>query len=246
MPGVVVVETEAHGGQIEPLGVMNHIMQGYKRTMEGWARERPDTTPKSAQFLIGRDGDIVQTVSIFEQAWAGGTIRKPKSKIIKELGGNPNNYFVHIEHEGFSTPPGYGFDYIYSKKYPWSVPMIESSIRVHAFIIREVARVQNRVIDPNRDTVIGHRQGDSVNRANDPSSVPRFFGEGVWPQKRIIHALRQQLVVVSWTEDRGVLRTTLLRMLRGAWMVRGNPRRLRMKDDAEVIQDIMKRYDEIR
>ncbi len=241
---VDVSPTEAHGGSIEPVGVMNHIMQGFARTMVGWTRERPAVTQKSAQFLIDREGHITQTASIFTKCWAGGRIALPTSSIIRKRRGNPNDYFVHIEHEGFAVDPiAYDYDYIYSRKAPWPKAMIESSIRVQVWILKEIERVQGRRIEPSKHTLIGHRAGDNRNRRNDPSPRPLLFGDGVWPQKYIIDRVRRELVEPesSWNEDRVRLRKTLLRMLMQSWRKKHSVN-MKMADDNATVRRIIERH----
>lgn len=181
MPGVEHVPTEAFGyadlapGWMQPIAVMSHVMQGYQRTMLAWARERPSSTPKSAHFTIGREGHIAQHVGIFDAAWTAGYVARPSWALYRP-GTNPNRYLVHIEHEGFSAPPGYGYDYVYDEARPWPEAMVTASIAVQQWVFKQTG------IEAGPLTVIGHRETDSVNRALDPGSA--------WPQARIIAALR--------------------------------------------------------
>lgn len=175
------IETAAYGyndlapGAMQPIAVISHIMQGYQRTMIGWARERPATTMLSVHFTIGREGRIAQHVGIRDAAYHAGLVAQPGWKLYRP-GTNPNRYTVGIEHEGFSAPPSYGFDYLYDAVHPWPEPMVLASIRVHQWIIAETGIV------PSEDTIIGHSATDSVNRARDPGPM--------WPRERLLAALR--------------------------------------------------------
>ncbi len=244
-PSIVDISpTQAHGGSIEPVGAMNHIMQGYYRTMVSWSRERPYVTEKSAQFLIDREGAITQTASIFVQCWAGGRIALPTSSIIRKRRGNPNDYLVHIEHEGFSIDPiSYPYDYLYSKNAPWPKAMVDSSIRVQIWILKEIERVQGRRIEPSKHTLMGHRAGDNRNRRHDPSSRPLLFGDGVWPQKYIIDRVRRELVEPEsgWNEDGARLRKTLFRMLMQSWRNK-HAISMKMADDNAAVRRIIERH----
>jgi N-acetyl-anhydromuramyl-L-alanine amidase AmpD len=142
---------------MEPIAVINHIMQGYARTMIEWATT--NSTQKSAHFIIDRDGNITQTVSIYSPAWHAGRIAKVTWDSMP-TGNNPNKYTVGIEHEGFSVDPGYGYDYIYEDG--WPDAMMEASVQVHAWILGELG------LEANDQTVIGHNETDGVSRANDP------------------------------------------------------------------------------
>ena len=163
MPDVDHIGTTMYGYSdvppetMEPIAVINHIMQGYARTMIEWATT--NSTQKSAHFIIDRDGNITQTVSIYSPAWHAGRIAKVTWDSMP-IGNNPNKYTVGIEHEGFSVDPGYGYDYIYEDG--WPDAMMEASVQVHAWILGELG------LEANDQTVIGHNETDGVSRANDP------------------------------------------------------------------------------
>ena len=141
---------------MKPIAVINHIMQGYARTMIDWATN--NSVQKSAHFIIDREGNITQTVSIYSPAWHAGRTAKESWKSFP--GGNPNKYTVGIEHEGFSVDPGYGYDYIYDGS--WPEAMMDASAKVHKWILGEIG------LEANDQTVIGHFETDAVSRANDP------------------------------------------------------------------------------
>ena len=141
---------------MKPIAVINHIMQGYARTMIDWATN--NSVQKSAHFIIDREGNITQTVSIYSPAWHAGRTAKESWKSFP--GGNPNKYTVGIAREGFSVDPGYGFDYIYDGS--WPEAMMDASAKVHKWILGELS------LDANDQTVIGHFETDAVSRANDP------------------------------------------------------------------------------
>ena len=141
---------------MKPIAVINHIMQGYARTMIDWATN--NSVQKSAHFIIDREGNITQTVSIYSPAWHAGRTAKESWKSFP--GGNPNKYTVGIEHEGFSVDPGYGYDYIYDGS--WPEAMMDASAKVHKWILGELS------LDANDQTVIGHFETDAVSRANAP------------------------------------------------------------------------------
>ena len=141
---------------MKPIAVINHIMQGYARTMIDWATN--NNVQKSAHFIIDREGNITQTVSIYSPAWHAGRTAKESWKSFP--GGNPNKYTVGIEHEGFSVDPGYGYDYIYDGS--WPEAMMDASAKVHKWILGELG------LEANDQTVIGHFETDAVSRANDP------------------------------------------------------------------------------
>jgi N-acetyl-anhydromuramyl-L-alanine amidase AmpD len=163
MPDVDHIGTTMYGyadvppETMEPVAVINHIMQGYARTMIEWATN--NSMEKSAHFIIDRDGNITQTVSIYSPAWHAGRIAKVTWDSMP-IGNNPNKYTVGIEHEGFSVEPEYGCDFIYEDG--WPDAMMEASVQVHKWILGELG------LEANDQTVIGHNETDGVSRANDP------------------------------------------------------------------------------
>ena len=180
LAGIEHIPTAAYTAQtITPRGVLSHIMQGYQRTMIAWANERPARTRASAHFTIGRDGRTVQHVSIQHQAWHAGRLdASPPTWPLWRAGENPSDISIGIEHEGFSVPPGYGYDYLYSAARPWPEPMVLATIRVHRWLFAELG------LTPGPNTAIGHYMTAPQSRANDPGPQ--------WPRARIIAALADQ------------------------------------------------------
>ena len=190
MPDVDHIATTMYGYSdvppetMEPIAVINHIMQGYARTMIEWART--NSTQKSAHFIIDRDGNITQTVSISSPAWHAG--RTAKTTWDSFPGGNPNKYTVGIEHEGFSVDPGYGYDFIYEDG--WPDAMMAASVQVHKWILGELG------LDATDQTVIGHNETDGVSRANDPGPA--------WDKSVLLAMINgsEPLEAVASTEER--------------------------------------------
>ena len=177
MPHVERIESMAIGRAIEPRAVMSHIMQGAQATMIRWARERGVAiTPISAHFTIGADGRVVQHVAIRTQAWHAGRLDAGRPPLWRLLpaGGNPNDFAIGIEHEGFSGEP-------------WPEPQVEATIRVHRRLFEELALI------PSEDTAIGHCMTAPANRAHDPGSG--------WPRDRILEALRAQRAAAERREE---------------------------------------------
>jgi N-acetyl-anhydromuramyl-L-alanine amidase AmpD len=167
MPDVEHIESRARGGAIEPRGVMSHIMQGSQATMIRWAEERGAITPISSHFTIGKDGRVAQHAAIRTQAWHAGRLdaARPPTWRLLPPGGNPNDFAVGIEHEGFSGEP-------------WPEPQIAATLRVHRWLFEELGLI------PSEDTVIGHFMTAPASRAHDPGSG--------WPRDRILEVLHAQ------------------------------------------------------
>ena len=145
------------------------LEQGYQSTMVAWANERPWVTPKSAHFTVGRTGDVIQHVGIYDPAWAAGRVADPTWRLLpadaSTADSTPNKLCVHIEHEGFSVPPQYGYDYLYDETHAWPQPMVQSSIEVQRWCLGELG------VDASADAVIGHFMTDGVSRADVPAQA---------------------------------------------------------------------------
>jgi N-acetyl-anhydromuramyl-L-alanine amidase AmpD len=179
-------------GTMKPIGVINHVAQGYISTIDAWARDA-DANDAMPHFGITRDGEIHQYVDIFSRAYHSGRHRNeppPTWELLPRKGAgwvNPNYVTVGVEHEGFSAVPSYGFDYVYdSIVKPWPEAMIEASIKVHAWMFEAVNKDREQgagsgscaPLEPSTLTIIGHNETSPGSRAHDPGEA--------WPQQRII------------------------------------------------------------
>lgn len=82
-------------------GVVIHSIEGSLQSANSWFM-----SPKSqvsAHLGIGKDGSVVQWVSVHDIAWHAGIKLDPVWRGLKP--GNPNNYTVGIEHEGDGKTP---------------------------------------------------------------------------------------------------------------------------------------------
>lgn len=176
MPDVERAVSGAYSIGNTPTAIVNHVMQGYQSTMVTWANERPLKTPVSAHFTIGRNGNIIQHVSIKNSAWHAGKLDSvtPPWRLYRPST-NVNGYTIGIEHEGFSKLNTYGYDYIYDVLHPWPEAMVLASVKVHLWVCQETGIV------PSIDTIIRHADIAPLSRVDDPGSA--------WPRDRIMAAL---------------------------------------------------------
>ena len=171
LPGIERIESLACGPtDLRPIAIMSHIMEGWQRTMIAWAEERPRVHMKSAHFTIGRTGRIVQHVPLNKRSWAAGVITGKPTWSGYRRGVNPNSQVINIEHEGFHTKP-------------WTQKMTAASIRLQKMLCAELN------IAPSYDTIIGHFETSTINRANDPGKH--------WPREQIVRALGGQPPVAA-------------------------------------------------
>lgn len=141
-----------------PIAIVHHIAEGWLRTME-----REDfwrSRGSSVHFAVGLNGDIIQLVPLTGAAWGNGWVREPSWPLLVS-GTNPNRYTISIEHEGFTGDP-------------WPEAQLAASAALTAWLLKTIAQ------PPDKLHVIGHREIDSITRANCPGSA--------WPQTDILEA----------------------------------------------------------
>lgn len=204
MPGVEHVPVEwtrpswvtDREGQMEPVLIVDHVMQGWLNTMVSYARvaypasEMRYVTP---HFNIGTGARCVQIESIFTPGIHATSLNSPTAKRVLErlrLPYGASLYSVGVEHEGFSrdlfSDPAKMTkllrDNTWSPENPWTEPMVAKSIAVKRWIFGECPQMGGASVD----SIIGHSEVDAKNRPDDPE---RHDYEGVWPRARMIAAL---------------------------------------------------------
>ena len=155
MPGVRHQPTAAVSARtLEPEGVVCHVLQGYRSTMDAWASERPTAIhPVSYHFVIDTDGTPTQYVPISQRAWHAGRVPDEAAAAalwsLYKPGINPNDYTIGLGAEGMSESA-------------WTPAQLASTITVLRWLRDEWS------MEINSDTLIGHRDLDPVSRAHDP------------------------------------------------------------------------------
>ncbi len=135
-------------GQYKPEIVVIHIMAGSLAGTVAWFKN--PASQVSSHYGVGLNGEVVQFVKEEDTAWANGRVNNPTSKIVKEKGGNPNNYSISIEHEGYDL-----------SKAP------QSQIDASKELIKDICERNGIPLD--RDHVIGHYEIYSL-KPNCPST----------------------------------------------------------------------------
>ncbi len=87
------------GRKEPPQLIVIHITEGLKDSVY----QTFMTEQKSTHFIVNKDGTIWQFVKSSDTAWGNGIMDKVTSEIVLQKAGNPNDYSISIEHEGFST-----------------------------------------------------------------------------------------------------------------------------------------------
>lgn len=191
MPGVehAPIQWQMHRDNLvtymEPLAVVDHIMQGYLTTMVDWTRNGASRV--IAHFGIARDGRIVQMHPIFSpgvHATYYDHTSQYVAKVVRGRWTSPNTYTIGIEHEGCSVRPPYTVpdSLIYGKDNPWPEAMVEASVRVKAWCFATAPSLGQ----PSSDTIIGHYETGDPTRVDDPSA--RAY-RAAWPRAAMIAAL---------------------------------------------------------
>ena len=142
----------AHGRSGErPLAIVLHIMQGHLDQCD--AHFRNPASQVSANFAVGRGGEIHQYVREEDASWANGKVEKPNWFLIDQKPKvNPNLYTISIEHDG------------YASETDWTPEMIQSDIALIKYLCEKWD------IPKDRDHIIGHDRIDSVNRKFCPGN----------------------------------------------------------------------------
>ncbi len=155
--------TGQHGRQgHDPVAIVDHIAQGYRAGAE--SRFRNPAERASSNYLVCRNGDVVQYVAEANPAWANGIVQRPDLSIAwlrdaVEHDVNPNLVTISIEHEGFSGQA-------------LTEPQYQSSLDLH----RDIFKRHGWPVE--RDRAVGHYVIDGKDRPNDPG--PAFNWARLW------------------------------------------------------------------
>lgn len=84
-----------------PIAIAIHIAEGSKDSVI--ATFKDPSVQKSSNFLVCRDGSVVQFVSTKNASFCTGNIDNPINELVLSKPTNPNGWTISLEHEGFST-----------------------------------------------------------------------------------------------------------------------------------------------
>lgn len=181
-----------------PRFFVDHIMEGYKSTMDNLAWRIANQ--KAVHFGIGKDGSLSQYTNILDAAWGNGVsgditrYDRGNRHLVRceTLGwwgegryfnGAPywfltdgvqnilNVHSISIEHEGFWQDE-------------WTAPMLETDIAVKKWCLEELTRAGHAPLARDEDLLVGHYQIDPRDRANCPGPN--------WPKATILAALKEE------------------------------------------------------
>lgn len=173
----------------KPIIIVNHISVGSMGSMYNTFANKKNEA--SSHFGIGRDGSIVQYVSIDKAAWTQGKIQVPTAPIIKQIGGDPNKYAVSIEHEGYA---GNGLDGNLTEE------QFKATCWLHKYIQTAVETIYGVRIPLNSHQVLGHYQIDSKGKPLCPGlAFPwgRLYAELAIADNMTLEAYEERLLYSS-------------------------------------------------
>ena len=124
-------------GRTQPIkGIVIHIGEG-----TAWQIYNTfNSEPKSAQYLVLKNGDIWQFVLEQDTAWHAGYKDRPTARLVLDnIELNPNTYLIGIEFEGFGTQDITEIQYVNGSR-----------------LIGEIAKRHG--LELNRDEILRHHE----------------------------------------------------------------------------------------
>jgi len=176
-------------GQNVPLLFVDHIMSGFKATMDrpGWQ----EAAGISAHFGIGKDGSISQYVNLFDAAWAQGVVGAigPNDRRGIEQYNRANPRLAELERRGewryitdgsMWTLTGGGVNVwncaavaIEHEGFTgevWTQAMLDASCAVKRWVNDELASAGHATIPYSVEGIIGHNDIDAIDRPGCPGT----------------------------------------------------------------------------
>lgn len=176
VPGV----TTFNEGNVDRVGFCDHTAGGFLSTLA--AASFWNGAGVSTHFTIGRKGEILQMVNIFDTAWAEGRDARGQSVSASSPGvtwppfdgRNPNGLLISTEHEDAETVNGQTHFIPGSE---WTEAQYQADLKVKRWCVEEVKRVTGAdLMRYGIDSLAGHHMFDPVSRAECPGVYWRNEG----------------------------------------------------------------------
>lgn len=145
-------------GKIPQL-IVEHICDGTFEGTKSWFLQAVAQT--SSHFVVAQDGRICQCVPLDKMAWCNGTIANSSVPLIRQLGGNPNQYTVAIEHEGYYS----------ATQGALTEAQLASTVWLIGYINEQLKTLYGSTVPLDREHIIGHNEINSVTRPNCPGQL---------------------------------------------------------------------------
>lgn len=145
------------GRREEVAGIAIHVTEGTAASAISWFNT--PAADVSSNYLVKKDGGIIQFVEETDEAWAQGRVDQPTAKLVIARGAkNPNSYLISIEHEGSG-----------------SSDLTAAQRTASAELIADVARRHKFPVD--REHVIGHHEIYSLKACPGKIDVDKLVQE---------------------------------------------------------------------
>lgn len=197
-------------GQNRPVIFVDHIMAGWKRTLDdpGWR----EPAGVGVHFGIGRDGSVSQYTSVLDAHWGNGVAGAASANDRRgiERFDRSNSRLAALERQGDWVYTSSGWWLVRTENgrrvsvlnsasisiehegFPfdrdafdatWPQAMIDASIRVKRWCLDELARLGRSFQREDDEMLVGHFQIDGVNRLHCPGPE--------WPRGRVLAGTTQ-------------------------------------------------------
>lgn len=176
-----------------PVGFCDHAAGGFLSTMRdpGFWRN----AGVSVHFAIGRKGEVVQIINIFQTAFAQGRLGPSVTwPHWQELGSpNPNTLFISTEHEDWELVGGKARAVPGSE---WTQAQYDADLKVKRWCVAECHKAGLDVLKYGLESLTGHYMFDGVNRAECPG---KFWREDY--RQRLFNDLTQENEMANLNAD---------------------------------------------
>lgn len=159
---------QSNRGDHIPKLIALHIADGTYEGTKAWFSNSASQT--SSNFVVGQDGRICQCVPLVKMAWCNGTTTDTTSTkyfgystvpLVKQLGGNANQYSVSIELEGY-----------YSKTQgALTETQLNSLVELIKDIQTQVLADYKHTIPFDREHIVGHYEINPKTKPNCPGQL---------------------------------------------------------------------------
>lgn len=118
-----------------PKVIVLHLMVGTLRGTDSWFAS--EKSQASSHYGVGYTGEMHQYVQEEDTAWHSGRVTNPTTNLVNDYVGNPNNWTIGIENEGYKVED-----------------LTDTQVRANAELCKEIAKRWNIPLD--RQHIIGH------------------------------------------------------------------------------------------
>lgn len=199
----------------KPIAIVDHITIGSRGSVINTFM-RPGGN--SSNFLVCRDGEIIEFVPITSRAHTNGIVRSPKSPLVRSMGDvNANYYTATIEHEGYE---GHGIDGDLTEE------QFRATCWLHKWIQKEVQRLYGNTISLNSHQVIAHNQVDSQKGTCPGTKFPwgRLYTELATADTMTFEQFEERLLYLSGDASKRSVAYAIAERVKELWLRLDDPK----------------------